>query len=165
MAIMINFFRSLFVAAIAIPTAAQDDRAYDSNNHFVSPPRAGAKIGTDKTVWVDNPVYTVGDPLDIKWASNHTSIRIQLFKYGTDQSQIITRSIPDEQFRWGGVLSGVTVYDDRSDDVFFFVAYDADDTTLTGSFYFYSHYFNLTNPPASSSHHVLVIVHQSLSTH
>jgi hypothetical protein len=87
-----NFVRFLFVAltTILILVAAQDDRSYDANNHFVSPPRAGAKIGTDKTVWVDNPVYTVGAPLNIMWTSNHTPISVVLFRDGTDQSQTIT---------------------------------------------------------------------------
>jgi len=151
MATTINFVRFFLVAVAAILVAAQDDRPYDVNNHFLSPPPAGPTIGKDKTVWADNEVYTVGTPLNIKWVSNHTPIRIQLFRDGTDQGQDITNSIPNGQFLWSGTLqSGVTL-GGGGNDVFFFVAYDAANTALASTFFFYSHYFNLTNPPASSS--------------
>lgn len=67
----INFFQPIsFFTIIARLVLAQDDRAVDPLNHFEPPWTAVAKVKTNRAVWSQNSVYTLGSIITIKWTTN-----------------------------------------------------------------------------------------------
>ncbi|QDS68510.1 hypothetical protein FKW77_010877 [Venturia effusa] len=125
----------------------------DSNNYFINPPEGGTNVADNPDVFKANPVYTIGEDLEISWVTNFTSgLRLELFRQssGPLESQTINGKSTPGMAYWIRYSTWIKVSPSS-----FFMMYDAtttwDENNPKSWYIFTSHYINLTRAVRTST--------------